>query len=226
MPLWDRDWSIRGPYQYWWRDIVPLIPEGTGLCVDVGCGAGEQKSIIEQKGYNWLGIDVQDRAPASLGVRPITDGVFPVADSSANCLLCRQILEHVEDLDGFAAECYRILEPAGFIYGSHSWLEPDHDNASFFNLSHDGIRRILSKHSFELVVVEPGIHVGVLLLYRLFNSGVASKCARLVRLVQERSDRIRLSQKRPEDAGLTLERLQRENALRFAGHLLWIARKS
>jgi len=219
------DWWQKGPYYYWWRDVTDLIPDGQGLIADVGCGTGQQKAIVESKGYTWVGLDTERRAPGSIEVSLIEDGRFPLGDSSVDHLLCRQVLEHVSRLELFAQECRRVLKPGGTMFGSHSWLECDHDNASYYNLSHDGIRHLLSRHGFDLVRIEPGIHVGVLLLHHLFDDLVASRLARLVAAAQMLSDRRRMRQKRPEDAGLSLPEIQSENALRLAGHLLWIARK-
>lgn len=222
----DHDWWTKGPYYYWFRDITAWLPPGSGLLVDVGCGQGSQKRVVESKGYAWVGIDVDARlASSDVPVAFIEDGRFPLADCVADCMLCRQVLEHVEDLHEFATECHRTLKPNGLIYGSHGWLEPDH-GVSYFGLSHDAIRVYLEGHGFELLRLEPGIHVGVLLLFYLFDKRVASHLARLVAAVQAVSDRRQV--KRPsrlEDVGLSLLEFERENALRMAGSLLWIARK-
>jgi SAM-dependent methyltransferase len=220
----ERDWWRQPPYYYWWRDVTELLPPGHGVCLDVGCGEGRQREVVEARGYQWQGIDVTRRGPAEVPVGLIVDGRFPVADGIADCLLCRQVLEHVEDLERFGAECARALKPGGLIYGSSSWLEPGHDGGgSFSNLGHQGLSTLLRRHGFEVVTVEAGIHAGVLLVRSLLQDRWASRLARAVAWAQRRADR--REHQRPENAGVEGEALRKKQALRYAGHLLWVARK-
>jgi SAM-dependent methyltransferase len=218
-----RDWWIQGPYRYWFRDIAELIPEGRGVMVDVGCGAARQREMVLRKGYEWVGIDVERRAHPAVPVALIENGVFPVADGSADALLCRAVLQHVEDLDQFGEECRRVLKSSGFLYGSSSWLEPDCDVASFCNLSHRGIAAFLRRHGFELVTMEAGIHGLVLLLWTMLGAQWAGRFAHFAPRFQRRADQ--RERPSPQYAGMSREEFEKEQALRYAGHLLWVARK-
>lgn len=217
------DWYRKGPHYYWWRDILSLVPEGQGTMVDVGCGEARQREAVMNKGYDWVGIDIERRAHPAVPMKLIVDGVFPLPDASADALLCRQVLQHVEDLEQFGAECARVLKPGGLMYGSSSWLEPDCDVASYYNLSHSGLASYLQRHGFELLNIEAGIHGLVLILWTMLGTRWASRLARIVAWLQRRADR--RERGGPQYAGMTWEDFERGQALRYAGHLLWVARR-
>jgi SAM-dependent methyltransferase len=219
----DKNWWRQPPYYYWWRSISELMPAGTGMCLDVGCGAGRQRQMLEAKGYEWQGIDVEKRAPQDVPVGLIVDGRFPVDDGSADCLLCQQVLQHVKDLEQFTGECARVLKPGGRIYGSSSWLEPITDRGSYSNLSHLGLTSLLNRHGFEVLTVEAGIHAALLLLRAMLQDRVASRMARVVAWAQRKADRH--EKLRPEYDGIEWNDFKKQQALRYAGHILWVARK-
>lgn len=94
-----------------------LLPSGSGLALDLGCGTGLHAGVAAGRGYTLLGVDVssdqlrlaQDRLPvlrADARALPFADGCFQAVYS---------MLTHT-DLDGFAGlvrEGLRVLAPDG-----------------------------------------------------------------------------------------------------------------
>jgi LmbE family N-acetylglucosaminyl deacetylase len=49
-----------------WHDLKEILPVGNGDCLDLGCGRGRHRALIESKGYQWLGLDRGDSKALSL----------------------------------------------------------------------------------------------------------------------------------------------------------------
>ncbi|MFQ5473771.1 MAG: class I SAM-dependent methyltransferase, partial [Dehalococcoidia bacterium] len=130
---------------YWWhvgkRALLSAIlrwgvrpdPQRPGL--DVGCGAGGNFALLEPYG-RFFGSEVsgelygrgRERPP-----RPVVlalGGALPLADESLGICTFFDVLEHVEDDDGFLQEIRRVLRPGGFVLVSvpaYQFLWSDHD---------------------------------------------------------------------------------------------------
>ena len=104
--------------------------------LEAGIGKGEllrylsahaADSPTDHDRFRLHGFDIKDVAPAVARlktefpetswddvVRHSPDGTWPFSNSSFDIVVSNQVLEHVEDLDGFFSECFRILRPGGF----------------------------------------------------------------------------------------------------------------
>jgi 2-polyprenyl-3-methyl-5-hydroxy-6-metoxy-1,4-benzoquinol methylase len=93
-----------------WRDLRSVLPALRGTVLDVGCGAQPFRSLVSP-GATYRGIDT-DAAKAHFGYEmPDTTyfagDVWPVADASANVVLCTETLEHVLETRTFLAQATR-----------------------------------------------------------------------------------------------------------------------
>jgi len=53
--------SIKRILENWhftWDDVQLNIPEGKELCLDMGCGDGRHRYLIEKAGWHWIGLDI------------------------------------------------------------------------------------------------------------------------------------------------------------------------
>jgi dolichol-phosphate mannosyltransferase len=110
-------WVI--PQRYWqrmrYKHITRLIIN-KGKCLDVGCGSSR---IIKALPPGSVGLDIlirklrfsrqfrKDLVQASLFNLPVPDRSYP-------CLICSQVIEHI-DRKGVFDELDRVLEPGGFL---------------------------------------------------------------------------------------------------------------
>jgi SAM-dependent methyltransferase len=180
---------VDGTIAFYIRVQALLGPCATVL--DVGCGRGAYMDdpirvrrdlrVFRGKCARVIGIDVDPQA----GSNPLVDEFrlikgdrWPVADASVDLCVCDSVLEHVEDTEGFFAECGRVIKPAGHlcIRTSNSWnyiaiaagLIPDRFHKRVLRKALCGqkkeedcfptvyrcntkgrIRRMLDKHGFE-----------------------------------------------------------------------------
>jgi SAM-dependent methyltransferase len=101
-----------------WRDLKIVLPHAKGTLVDVGCGAQPYRSLVPVAA-KYVGIDTSD-AKDHFGYE-VPDTLYfsgdrwPIADASADFVLCAETLEHVRDSREFLAEAFRCLTPGGTI---------------------------------------------------------------------------------------------------------------
>jgi ubiquinone/menaquinone biosynthesis C-methylase UbiE len=108
------------------RLASPFLPWPREHLVDVGCGNGAQTLIFAQQFDRLTGVDIHPPFIAAfaaavqarqLGNRVDAlanpDGPLPVPDSSADCVTCFTVLEHVADEMATLAEIKRVLKPGG-----------------------------------------------------------------------------------------------------------------
>lgn len=94
----------------------------TGLLLDVGCGRGETISdIIElnKKRFNIVGIDFQKDSLKYAkdnnieGVQTDLEYTLPFKDNSFDTVFSHQVIEHINNLDNFIEELFRVTKSGG-----------------------------------------------------------------------------------------------------------------
>lgn len=101
-----------------WRDLKIVLPYVTGTIVDVGCGAQPYRSLVPPNA-TYIGID--DAASKHHFGYEVPDTRYfsgehwPIADASADFVLCTETLEHVPDARQFLGEAFRCLAAGGTI---------------------------------------------------------------------------------------------------------------
>ena len=76
--------------------------------VDLGAGDQHTKKSIEDRGIQYIGLDID-------ALNFETD-FFPLEDNSADIVISLAVLEHLNDPSIFLKEIYRVLKPGGLIY--------------------------------------------------------------------------------------------------------------
>ncbi len=101
------------------------VPDWSGLRVlDVGCGGGFMSEVLSQRGAFVVGIDpaadaiaaARAHARASNSEIDYRTGVaecLPLEADQFGCVVCVDVLEHVEDLEASPDEITRVLKPGG-----------------------------------------------------------------------------------------------------------------
>ena len=89
-----------------------------GVVVDAGCGEGYGSAILARRARRVIGLDIDGPTLAHARARYPAVG-FVRAELSrlpvgtVDGVVCLQVLEHLEDADGFLRECSRVLRPGG-----------------------------------------------------------------------------------------------------------------
>jgi glycosyltransferase involved in cell wall biosynthesis/SAM-dependent methyltransferase len=135
-----------------WHALDELLPAGDGFCVDIGCGSGRHKEVIERRGYRWIGVDT--RGPAAVRGDAMA---LPLQSENQAAVVAWQMMEYVESPQTVFAEAARVLEPGGVFCGSVSFLEPVHGR-TYFNLSPLSVETLLRENGFGDIEIKPGLN--------------------------------------------------------------------
>jgi SAM-dependent methyltransferase len=99
-----------------WRDLSILLPQVRGTVLDVGCGSQPFRPLVNSEA-TYIGIDTEF-AREHFGYE-IPDTIYftgdcwPISDSSIDCVLCTETMEHVFDVRRFLREVVRCLKGGG-----------------------------------------------------------------------------------------------------------------
>ncbi|WP_144097270.1 class I SAM-dependent methyltransferase [Croceicoccus sediminis] len=191
---------------------------GPGLVLDLGCGDGRAVELIRGTGADYVGVDIE-QSP-EVASRQRTDEQFltyngtdlPFGDDHFDAVYSNQVFEHVRHPDRLLCEVLRVLKPGGRFVAALSYLEPYH-SYSIFNYTPYGVFRVLSDNGFELEEMRPGPE-GLGMIVRQ----ISARRIKGLKLVYP-----------GVDIALKLRRIDVRKAnylkLRFAGHILFTARK-
>ena len=217
-----------------WHDLEEVLPPGRGQCLDVGCGNGRHRILIEERGYNWKGLDIDSRPQLSPRFCQGDFCQLPLSDQSFSAVIFWQSLEYTPAFDLALAEANRVLEWGGVICGSVSFLEPLHGK-TYLGLSHLALRHYLSRAGFEAVEIRPGLNGFSLLAWTWFRRwggvawgpiGLMLIALWLVPLAFLLFAASWLLWRVGLGAGHSLSWLTETMPLEFAGHLMFVARKT
>lgn len=213
-----------------WHDLDEVLPFGEGDCLDVGCGTGRHRALIESRGYSWHGLDRRNMVSATIHGDA---GTLPLPDDGVAAVVAWQIMEYMEQPELVFAEAARVLEPGGVFCGSVSFLEPVHGR-TYFNLSPHILEQLLRRNGFADVEIKPGLNGFALMLWTwLGSTGIpfAAKFAISLSLLLlgPLAAIIFLVSWLRLRAGVgtshTMLWLTQTAPLDFAGHLMFVARK-
>lgn len=128
------------------------FPIGTGLALDLGCGSGRHRRVIEDSGYRWVGVDIDtSRGDARLleadaCALPFETGVFSLVWMSC-------VLEHVGNPWQAMAEIRRVTAPGGLVMGISGYLDPDATHIC--GLTQLGLQRVLADVGLSQLKITP-----------------------------------------------------------------------
>jgi SAM-dependent methyltransferase len=113
--------------------------------LDIGCGDRPYEPILRPYARSYTGVDTVESPWVDVVARAES---LPFPDSSFDCVLCTQVLEHVEDPWAAAREISRVLRPGGVgLVSTHGVARyhaaPDSSVEDYWRWTHAGLERLL-----------------------------------------------------------------------------------
>ena len=125
--------------------------------VDIGCGYGRNKSIVESAGGEWTGVEpFEGGAHTVVGDAenlPFTDNIFDVAIMDA-------VLEHIPNVGKAFEEVARVLKPGGMFIGYSAFMECFHE-ISYSHLSFKALEHYAKINGMRLDKISGGGRFGI-----------------------------------------------------------------
>lgn len=171
-----------------------ISPPSHAAIADLGCGSGIFTTLLQQRGYYCLGLDLSDRL-LKIGKAKTNSQAFlqadvealPFSDNSLDCIMLSCLVHHLPDPSLCAKEVFRVLKPGGkFVAFDPNRLNPFmylyRDKSSPF-YSAKGVtpnERPVLPHQVRRIFHESGFQVSSYYVNGLAYRYVASKAARLI----------------------------------------------
>lgn len=134
-----------------------------GIIVDIGGKKLNKRGTFRPTQGNdsdlWLYLNIDSSAEPDA----VTDAHdIPLMDNSVDCVICCEVLEHVEDPKQCCNEIARVLKDGGVLILSIPFLYPVHaDPYDFQRLTPEGIRKACSSFS-KIEIIPMGSWIGTL----------------------------------------------------------------
>lgn len=125
--------------------------------VDIGCGYGRFRSVVEGVGGRWTGVE-----PFGSGERIVQADAekLPFADSSFDVAIMHAVMEHIPDVSKAISECARVLRPGGVLVGYVAFMECFHE-VSYSHLSFKALEHFATVNGMRLERVAGGHRFGM-----------------------------------------------------------------
>jgi SAM-dependent methyltransferase len=127
MLLNDYDSKNESYYEYYRKDILPLVPKHVGKVLEIGCGTGNTLAYLKANGYcDWVGgveLFPDAAAEAISKVDKLYEGNIeemdlPIELGSIDMILCLDVLEHLINPEIVIKKLHTYLTPGGIIIAS------------------------------------------------------------------------------------------------------------
>lgn len=143
--------------------------------VDIGCGFGRNRPIVEGVGGTWVGVE-----PFEGGAHTVLASAddLPFENDSFDVAIMHAVLEHLPDVEASVAEVARVLRPGGMFVGYAAFMECFHE-ISYYHLSFKALEHLARKNGLVLEAISGGgsfgidYHLAVLLYPFKFGLGRA-----------------------------------------------------
>lgn len=118
-----------------------------GTIIDVGGGQSKYKNILKCSKY--ISTDIEDRVGDGSVVIADANVSLPFDDSTADLVLCTEVLEHLHTPAKALSEMYRVLKPGGKLVITVPFLWPEHEApVDFYRYTQWGITHMVTQAGF------------------------------------------------------------------------------
>ena len=139
------------------RDLARTLSRFEGTVLDIGC-ADRRLARLLPRGCCYVGLDYPDTAIGMYGTRPevfADAGRLPFADATIDCVILKDVLEHVYGPQQALAEIGRVLRPRGRLMLWMPFLYPIHDAPhDYQRFTRHGLVAYLAEQGFEVEAVK------------------------------------------------------------------------
>jgi len=151
-PIWQHDYHVLSRLSAGINRIIHkhLKKRKKGILLDYGCGPMPYKDFFQTFIAKYIGVDIGENEHADILIKE--EEMIPVKKESVDIVLSTQVLEHIENVDFYLSECFRILKKNGGLILSTHGIWPYHPYPEdYHRWTKHGLNKALSKSGFEVV---------------------------------------------------------------------------
>ncbi|MCB0762299.1 MAG: class I SAM-dependent methyltransferase [Flavobacteriales bacterium] len=125
--------------------------------VDIGCGFGRNRPIVESKGGRWVGVE-----PFEGGAHMVKGDAenLPFENETFDVAIMDAVLEHVPQVHKSFEEVARVLRPGGIFIGYVAFMECFHE-ISYSHLSFKAMEHYSNVNGLKLEKIQGGHRFGI-----------------------------------------------------------------
>jgi ubiquinone/menaquinone biosynthesis C-methylase UbiE len=125
--------------------------------VDIGCGYGRNRSIVEAAGGEWIGVE-----PFEGGAHTVVGDAenLPFPDNTFDIAIMDAVLEHIPNVAEAFKEVARVLKPGGLFIGYVAYMECFHE-ISYSHLSFKALEHFSNINNMKLEKISGGSRFGI-----------------------------------------------------------------
>lgn len=125
--------------------------------IDIGCGYGRNKAIVESVGGEWIGVE-----PFEGGAHTVVADAenLPFEDETFDIAIMDAVLEHIPDVGKAYTEMARVLKPGGLFIGYVAFMECFHE-ISYSHLSFKAVEHYSQINNMTLEKIGGGNRFGI-----------------------------------------------------------------
>jgi SAM-dependent methyltransferase len=147
------NWLIKGILDEEVHRMLRLYASG-GL-LDIGCGDRPYYSRAKRYADSYTGADYSGTPHLNDHIDIFCDAYhISMKDMSFDCVLCTEVLEHLEEPSTAIQEAYRLLKKGGYALYTVPFSWPIHEEPrDFYRYTKYGIKYLFEKNGFEIVEI-------------------------------------------------------------------------
>jgi len=125
--------------------------------IDIGCGFGFNKTIVESVGGEWIGVE-----PFEGGAHTVIGDAqnLPFENNTFDVAIMDAVLEHVPEVEKAFNEVSRVLKPGGVFIGYVAFMECFHE-ISYSHLSFKAMEYYSEINNLKLTKISGGSRFGI-----------------------------------------------------------------
>jgi len=152
--IYKNDYFVIKHLEAFLKDTINTYVREGMVVADIGCGEQPLRNLIESKGGKYVGIDISQNSKNNVDViASITN--IPLADNMFDCILCSEVLEHVQDTHSAFTEMTRLLHKGGYLIITSPFCYPLHEEPyDFVRLTRHCILSEAEANNLSVVTIQ------------------------------------------------------------------------
>ncbi|MCX7878507.1 MAG: class I SAM-dependent methyltransferase [Ignavibacteria bacterium] len=155
-PVWDPCHYLNVKLRKTYEEFIAELLNEKNKCsvLDYGCGIKPYKHLFGDGIAEYIGADLESNLNSDVTFSP--GEKLPFENDRFDVIISSQVLEHVQDVEHYMNECYRLLKPDGILLlSTHGTWQYHASPYDYYRWTRKGLELLMEKHNFEIIKIKP-----------------------------------------------------------------------